>query len=97
MLLDKIVNFRVEQSGWPTSKEDFMSRGKKYVTAFQGFRYSYTFFRRIDSNKMIFYFSGHIKDASNYLKTGKTDLNSYRGSVTFYKENHKFLWKLKMR
>ena len=97
LLLDGIVDFRIEQMGWPTSKEDFMSKGLKYWNAFQGFPYNYTKFTRIDSNKMIFYFSDHIKDVENFKQTEKVDLNSYHGRVTFYKEDGKFIWELKMK
>ena len=39
----------------------------------------------------------NIKDIENYKKTNKVDLNSYGGSVRFFKENGKFIWKLKMK
>ncbi len=97
LLLEKIVEFRLENLGWPTSKEDFMNKGIKYQKVFEGFPYNYTEFKRIDSNKMIFYFTDHIKDSDNYYETGKINLNSYNGRVTFYKDSNKFIWKLKMR
>ena len=97
LLLDKIIDFRLVQLGWPVSKKDFMSYGVQYYKSFEGFPYSYTWFKIIDSNKMIFYFSGHFQDERNYRKTNKIDLNSYHGRVTFYKVENKFVWKLKMR
>jgi hypothetical protein len=96
LLFDKIVDFRIEQGGWPTSKQDFESRGTKYYEVFNGFKYQTTEFKRIDSNTMIFYFSNHVKDYDRYQASRKVDINSYNGQVKFYKENNKFLWKLKM-
>lgn len=74
-----------------------MSKGIKYHNVFEGLLYNYTAFKKIDSNKMIFYFTDHIKDSDNYYETGKINLNSYNGLVTFYKDKGKFIWKLKMR
>lgn len=96
LLMDRIVDFRIEQHYWPYSKEDFMSKGKKYYEVFQGFPYNYTHFKTIDSNTMVFTFSDHIKDRDNYNETQKVDLNSYSGSVRFYREKDKFIWKLKL-
>ena len=45
---------------------------------------------------MVFYFDQHVKDVANYNATRKVDLNSYAGEVRFYKEEGKFLWKIKM-
>lgn len=97
VLLNKILDFRVEQNYWPYSREDFMSKGVKYASAFDGFPYTYTRFKTIDSTTMVFYFSGHVKDQARFEETQKVDMNSYGGSVRFYKEKGKFLWKLKMR
>lgn len=97
LIFDRIIDFRIEQMGWPTSKMDFMSKGKKYYEVFEGFRYNETKFKIIDSNNMVFSFYGHRKDVDNYNETGKIDFNNYRGTVRFYKENDKFLWKLKMK
>jgi cbb3-type cytochrome oxidase subunit 3 len=96
VLLSAIADFRIEQDRWPVSKEDFISKGKKYLDAFSGFRYNNTNFKIIDSNKMVFFFSDHVKDAEKYKETEQYDLNSYRGTVKYYKENGKFVWKLKM-
>lgn len=96
VLLNRIVDYRLEQQTWPFSREDFMSKGKKYQEAFQGFRYSETRFKIQDSNTMTFFFSGHIQDLENYRQSGKVDLNSYGGEVKFYFENDRYLWKLKM-
>ena len=92
-----IVDFREEFGCWPSSKEDIISKGKKYSDAFIGFRYNYTMFKIIDSNNMIFYFSDHIKDAQKYHDTQQIELNSYHGSAKFYKHDGKFIWKLKMK
>ncbi len=96
LLFERIVDFRIEQMGWPTSRQDFIGKGIKYYEVFQDFKYATTTFKIIDSNKMIFSFSDHIQDIKNYKETEKVDLHSYGGKVTFYKENDKFLWKLKM-
>ena len=95
VIFDRIVDFRIEQMGWPTSKTDFISKGIKYYEVFENFPYQYTDFNIIDSNTMIFTYSQHIKDQKNYEKTKKVDLNSYSGRVKFYKENGKFIWKIK--
>jgi hypothetical protein len=96
MILSRIVDFRIEHNSWPLSKEDFISKGKKYNEAFEGFPYYYTEFKIIDSNRMTFYFSRHIKDLQQHEQTQKVDLNAYGGRVRFYKENGRFVWKLKM-
>lgn len=96
LIFDRMVDFRIEQMGWPGSKMDFISKGIKYYEVFKHFPYQQTTFKIIDSNRMIFSFSEHIKDVQNYENTKKIDLNSYGGSVRFFKENGKFIWKLKM-
>ncbi len=96
LIFDRIVDFRIEQGGWPTSKEDFISKGTKYYEVFNDFPYLTTIFKIADSNRMIFFFSDHIKDKTRYNETKQTDVNSYNGSVKFWKENGKFLWKIKM-
>lgn len=96
VLFDRIVDFRIEQMGWPVSKTDFISKGIKYYEVFEDFPYQETRFHIIDSNHMTFYFYNHKKDIEKAKRTNKVDLNSYNGSVRFYKENGKFIWKLKM-
>jgi len=96
LIFDRIVDFRIEQMGWPVSKTDFISKGKKYEEVFKDFSYQYTTFTIIDSNRMNFSFSEHIKDIREYEKTNKSELNQYRGTARFFKENGKFIWKLKM-
>ncbi len=96
LIFNKIVDFRIEQGGWPTSRADFESKGIKYYEAFNDFKYQTTEFKRIDSNTMAFYFSNHIKDVEKSKVSHKVDLNNYNGYVKFYKENDRFLWKLKM-
>jgi hypothetical protein len=95
ILLAKIVEFRQELNSWPISKEDFMSKGKKYYEALDGFPYTYINFKAIDSNTMVFYFSGHVKDLQTYKETQKVELNTYSGSVKFYKQSGKFVWKMR--
>ena len=97
LLLERIIDFRLEHLGWPRSKQDFMSKGPKYYQAFDGFKYHYTDFMIVDSNKMIFSFSHHSKDAESKIPAGMIDINSYHGWVTFYKVNDKFVWKLRMK
>lgn len=96
LILDRMVDFRIEQGGWPSSKQDFISKGIKYYEVFNNFPYQTTTFKIKDSNNMVFTFSDHIKDIDRYNKTGKADLNGYNGTVTFWKEGDKFLWKIKM-
>ncbi len=95
LIYDRIIEFRIEQMGWPTSKMDFMSKGIKYYEVFQNFPYQYTNFKIIDSNTMIFTFSEHIKDVQKFEKTQKADFNSYGGTVKFFKEKDKFIFKIK--
>ncbi len=97
LIFDRIVDFRIEQMGWPVSRMDFTSKGIKYYQVFENFPYQQTDFKIIDRNTMVFSFSGHIQDIKNYNETNKVDLNSYGGSVRFFKENDKFIWKLKMK
>ncbi|HET9430355.1 MAG TPA: hypothetical protein VFO70_04220, partial [Chitinophagaceae bacterium] len=97
VLLDRIIEYRIEQNAWPFSREEFISRGIKFKEAFAGFPYLQTKFKVIDQETMIFTFWEHIRDVENYKQTNKIDLNSYAGEVRFFKENDKFIWKLKMR
>lgn len=97
LIFERIVDFRIEQMGWPTSKADMMSKGKKYQEVFNHFPYQETHFRIIDSNNMVFSFYQHRKDVENYKQSRKADLNSYGGTVKFFREDGKFLWKLKMK
>lgn len=96
VLLENIVHFRETYNEWPSSKDDFTSRGTRYKESFQGFRYLYTQFKIADADNMTFYFDQHVQDVDNYKTTQQTDLNAYRGEVKFYKEKGKFVWKLKM-
>jgi len=96
VLLNAIIDFRTEQLRWPYSKEDLTRAGKKYLDVFDGFPYLYTQFKVTDDNKMVFYFSQHTKDIKNYNATQMVDLNSYSGSVKFYKKDDRFIWKIKM-
>jgi hypothetical protein len=97
LVFERIVEFREKEMGWPVSKTDFMNKGIRYYEVMKDFPYQSIEFKIIDSNNMVFTFSDHIKDARNYAETNKIDLNAYQGSVRFYKENEKFLWKLKMK
>jgi hypothetical protein len=96
VLLERIIQFRENYQQWPNSKEDFMSRDRKYKEAFTGFKYLYTEFKIIDSDRMIFYFLQNVKDEDKYNSSGKIDLNRYGGEVKFYKEGGKLIWKMKM-
>ncbi len=96
LLLEKIVDFRVEQHSWPVSREDFISKGIKYYEAFKRFNYTETWFKVIDSNTMVFYFTGHVTDIDDYNTYRKINLNSYNGRAKFFRQKDKFIWKLKM-
>lgn len=96
VLLNRIVEFREQYNTWPFSKEEFVNKGPKFKEAFIGFPYTQATFKVIDNNTMTFFFSEHIQDVQNYEKTKKVDINSYSGEVKFYKENDKFIWKIKM-
>lgn len=97
IIFDRMVDFRIEQGSWPVSRQDFISKGVKYYEVFNNFPYQVADFKVKDTNNMTFYFSGHIKDIERYNHTGVTDLNSFGGYVRFWKENDKFLWKIKMK
>jgi hypothetical protein len=96
-LCDRIVDFRIAEGGWPTSKMDFSNKGIKYYEAIKDFPYQTIEFKIKDSTEMTFYFSNHIKDIAKYKKTKKIDLNSYNGNIHFWKEDGKFLWKINMK
>ena len=96
VLLNRMIEFREEFNTWPYSKEGFISKGKRYMDAFDGFPYLGTRFKVIDDDRMVFTFYDHKKDHARVEKTGQMDLNSYYGKVKFYKMNNKFIWKLKM-
>lgn len=97
LIFDRMVDFRIEQGGWPISRQDFIGKGIKYYEVLNDFPYQTTEFKIKDSNTMTFYFSEYIQDIERYKKTQKVDLNSYSGHVNFYKENGKFLWTIAMR
>lgn len=96
VLLDRIVEFRENFNEWPMSKEYFMAKGPRYKEAFNGFQYLYTHFKIVDNDNLQFYFDQHIRDQAAEQESGKTDLNGLGGVVTFYKQDGKFLWKIKM-
>lgn len=96
LVFSAIADFRVSQDRWPVSLEDLKGKGDQYAKALVGFQYTYTHFRIIDSNKMVFTFSDHVKDVKNYQYTGLTDLNNFSGRARFSKKNGKFTWKVKM-
>lgn len=96
LLCEKVVEFRLDQQRWPVSKEDIISKGGGYYQVFENFPYSSTTFKIIDSNRMTLYFAGHIKDRLEFEKTQKVDLNNLSGSIRFFKENGKFIYKIKM-
>jgi hypothetical protein len=96
LVLDKIIDFRVEQNSWPVSIADMTNKGLKYHNAFKDFPYTDTEFKVIDSNRMTFYFTGHVQDIDDYNTYNKINLRVYSGRARFYKEHGKFVWKLKM-
>lgn len=96
MLCERIVDFRNEYGRWPVSREDIANRGKKYYEVFRDFKYTYTYFKTKDSNTMVFFFSEHQKDLSNYEDTRKIEMNKFGGTIRFFKYDGKFLWKIKM-
>lgn len=96
LIFDRMVDFRIEQGYWPNSLQEFTSKGIKYYDVMKDFKYLETSFKIKDSNRMVFYFSNHIKDEQRYKETKEIDLNSYSGSAKFWKENNKFIWSIKM-
>lgn len=96
VLLDRIVEFRQSFNEWPLSKEYFMAKGPRYKEAFNGFQYLNTRFKIVDNDNLVFYFDQHIRDKAAEQESGKTDLNALGGEVKFYKQDGKFLWKIKM-
>lgn len=96
VLLDRIIEFRETFNEWPLSKEYFMAQGPRYKEAFNGFNYLYTEFRIVDNDNLLFYFDQYVKDNAAYKETGLVDLNKLNGVVKFYKQDGKFLWKIRM-
>lgn len=95
-IYEKIVEFRLEQGRWPSTKEDMITKGQKYYDVFKGFKYNHTRFKIKDSSTMTFYFSEHIADEANFAQTQLTELNAFRGRVRFFKVKDKYAWKVKM-
>ncbi len=94
VLYERIIDFRIENNSWPVSKEDFISKGRKYSEVLKGFPYTTLLFKIKDSNHMVFTYMDHVKDVENFKQTEKIDLNSYQGTVKFFKENNRFIWKI---
>jgi hypothetical protein len=97
LVFSSIADFRVSQDRWPVSLEDLKGKDPQYVKALEGFQYTYTHFRAIDSNHLVFTFANHINDVKNYNHTGNIDLNSLNGTARFSKKHGKFVWKVKMK
>jgi len=95
-LIESIIEFREAYNTWPISKQEFIAKKTKYKEAFIDFPYLNIQFKIKDNDNMTFYFTEHIKDEQRYEKTQRIDLNSYGGEVKFYKENGKFVWKIRM-
>ena len=89
-----IVDFRMEQNSWPVSQQDFINKGIKYYNVFIDFPYQTMEFIVKDSSNMTFHFRDHVNRKPFTYKN--FDLNNYGGWATFYKENDKFIWKIKM-
>ena len=96
VIMDNIVDFRLIYGYWPASKEELMLKDIKYKSSFEGFKYLNTSFKISDNDKMEFYFWDHIDDVKSHNQSGMVDLNSYQGSVKFYKTGEKFTWKMNM-
>jgi hypothetical protein len=92
-LFDKMIDFRLEQHSWPVSREDFISKGIKYQKALVDFKYLTLKFEIKDSNTMVFRYFDHIKDLEAERKSKKIELNTYQGTIIFFKENNQFVWK----
>jgi len=95
-LIESIIEFREAYDTWPISKQEFIAKKTKYKEAFIDFPYLNIQFKIKDNDNMTFYFTEHIKDEQRYEKTQRIDLNSYGGEVKFYKDNGKFVWKIRM-
>jgi hypothetical protein len=96
LLLSRMIDYRIEQYGWPVSREDFVTKGKQYQEAFADFKYTFAEFKIVDTNTMFFYFSGHIEDQKRYDNSRKSDLNALGGHVKFFRVKDKFAWKIRM-
>jgi hypothetical protein len=97
LVFSSIADFRATQNRWPVSLEDLKGKSDQYGAALEGFRYTYTHFRTIDSNRMVFTFANHIDDVKKSDYTGLTDLNGLHGVAKFSRKQGKFVWKVKMR
>jgi hypothetical protein len=96
-IMERIIEFREKYNVWPASKEEFTAKDPRYRAAFEGFPYLSTTFKIVDFDNMIFYFKENVKNIENYEKNGVKDVISYRGYVKFYKEEGKFIWKMKIQ
>jgi len=94
VLLDRIVDFRNEFHSWPLSKEDMVSKGTQYASAWGGFLYQGYSFKARDTNQMVFNFWNHPQDGANSKNDSRIELNSHNGWVKFYREGNVFAWKI---
>lgn len=95
-LLEEIIVYRQLYGSWPATKEQFIARDARFKAAFQGFPYQYVRFKPKGPEELVFYFSGHITDEQAYRQSGLIDLNSYNGTVRFYRDKGRWIWKTKM-
>ncbi|WEK38242.1 MAG: hypothetical protein P0Y53_12110 [Candidatus Pseudobacter hemicellulosilyticus] len=94
LLCERIVDFRLEFSRWPVSREDFMGKGKKYYEVMSGIPYHYIHFKTFSDDKMNFTYGDHEQDRNLQKETNKIALNPYGGFIEFYKLNDRFVWKI---
>ncbi|MEQ1554828.1 MAG: hypothetical protein ABL929_11645 [Ferruginibacter sp.] len=92
-ICDKIVDFRIAEGGWPTSKMDFMSKNKIYYDAFKDFPYQFTEFRIKDSTEMTFFFDQYLEDVkrqnSTYPIQNEYNKNLQNKTYPAYKKSNK--------
>ncbi|OLY90779.1 hypothetical protein SAMN05444008_1237 [Cnuella takakiae] len=95
-LLEEILVYRQLYGNWPASREQFVARDARFEAAFRGFPYRDVRFRARSRAELLFSFSGHIRDEQAYQQTGLIDLNGYGGTVRFYRDKGRWIWKIKM-
>ena len=91
-----VVEFRESTGGWPASQFELENQKAKNWKIIHDFQYRNLHFQQRKGDELFVYFDDYKREL--YLDVpGKTDLNTFHGVICFYKNNEKFVWKVKMR
>ena len=81
---------------WPSAVYQLISQDEKNKKIIDDFQYERLDFISRKNDRLIVHFDGYKKKL--YLdEDEKTDLNRFRGDISFYKSRGKFVWKVTMR